>query len=115
MFGFHRLKGDFMKDVLRLKMLLILQNNGTITDFIKDGFTYGQVAEMINKIVVEGYARESEGEIIITDKGKEWVTEFNNTNQLKGSKSWILPEEKSRIEKIDKNEVYLPSRNELHF
>ncbi len=104
-----------MEDSIKLKLLLILKNRGSITDLIKDGFTYGQIADMISHLVEEGYADEIDDQLQVSEKGMKWLNIEFKTNKLKGSESWIVPEKRSKIPQVDKNEVYLPNRNELHF
>lgn len=104
-----------MEDVIRLKILILLKKNGTITELIKDGFTYGQIANMINELVKEDFVKENNNKLSITEIGEKWLGEFEISNKLKGFDSWILPEEKSKIEKFNEKDVYLPHRNELHF
>ncbi len=104
-----------MEETIVIKMLLIIQNNGSITELIKDGFTYGQVANMTTNLVEIGYVEEKEEALVVSEEGKEWLESNFKKNKLIGSERWIVPEEKSKIEKLEINEVYLPSRNELHF
>ncbi|QXP72118.1 hypothetical protein H0I29_08660 [Polaribacter sp. R2A056_3_33] len=98
-----------------IKMLLIIQNNGSITELIKDGYTYGQVANMTTDLVKMGFIEEKEDALKVSEKGQEWLESNFKENKLVGSEKWIVPENKSRIEKLKENEVYLPDRNELHF
>ncbi|CAA0260693.1 hypothetical protein [Tenacibaculum maritimum] len=98
-----------------IKMLLIIKNNGSITELIKDGYTYGQVANMTTDLVKIGYIEEKEEALKVSGKGQEWLESNFKENKLKGSEKWIVPDEKSKIIKLKENEVYLPNRNELHF
>lgn len=104
-----------MKDSIRHKLLLLIRHNGSITELIKDGFTYGQIASLINLLGEEGDLKDIDGKLVLTDKAESWLKEESESKTKKGSGKWILPEEKSKIEKIHRNDVYLPSRNELHF
>ncbi|MEY8862481.1 hypothetical protein [Tenacibaculum singaporense] len=104
-----------MEETTILKMLLIIQNNGSITELLKDGYTYGQIAIMTSQLVEEKYIEEKEDSLVLSAHGKEWLEINFKENKLIGSERWILPENRSKIEKLNKNEVYLPSRNELHF
>lgn len=104
-----------MEDLTRLKLLILLKKNGNITELIKDGFTYGQIANMINKLVIEEYIKDIDEKLSLTDFGEKWMENFKISNKLKGFDSWILPEEKSKIKKFNEKDVYLPHRNELHF
>jgi hypothetical protein len=104
-----------MEETTIIKILLIIQNNGSITELLKDGFTYGQIANMTTDIVEKGYIEEKEDSLVLSENGKKWLESNFKENKLIGSERWIVPENKSRIDKLKENEVYLPSRNELHF
>jgi len=104
-----------MEETTIIKMLLIIQKNGSITELLKDGFSYGQIANMTTDIVEKGYVVEKEGSLILSEDGEKWLESNFKENKLIGSEKWIVPENKSRIVKLKENEVYLPSRNELHF
>lgn len=104
-----------MKDSIRHKLLLLIKHNGSITELIKDGFTYGQIASLINLLGEEADVTDVDGKLVLTEKAENWLKEQSELKPRTGSDKWILPEEKSKIEKIERNEVYLPSRNELHF
>ena len=80
-----------MEDVIRLKILILLKKNGTITELIKDGFTYGQIANMINELVKEDFVKENNNKLSITEIGEKWLGEFEISNKLKGFDSCILP------------------------
>ena len=104
-----------MEEVVRLKMLLIMSNNGSIRELIRDGYTYGQIAMMTNELIKGQYVVEEDHALVLSEKGKGWLSKKLKKNKVKGQESWILPEDKSRIVKLKENEVYLPYRNELHF
>ena len=104
-----------MEEATVIKILLIIQNNGSITELIKDGFTYGQIANMTTDVVKKGYIEEKEDSLVLSETGKKWLESNFKKNKLIGSERWIVSENKSRIDKLKENEVYLPSRNELHF
>lgn len=112
---FLEIKKLIMKDSIRQKLLLLIKHNGSITELIKDGFTYGQIASFINVLGEEEDLKDVNGKIVLSEKAENWLKEQSEIKPRKGSDKWILPEEKSRIEKIDRNYVYLPNRNELHF
>lgn len=104
-----------MEKTIRLKMLLIMSNNGSIKELIRDGFSYGQIATMTNELIKEKYIVEKDNALVLSTKGQKWMSDEMKKNKVKGQESWIVPEDKSRIEKLKENEVYLPNRNELHF
>jgi hypothetical protein len=62
-----------------------------------------------------GYIEEKEETLRVSEEGQNWLDSNFKENKLVGSEKWIVPENKSRIDKLKENEVYLPNRNELHF
>ena len=105
-----------MNNKVKIKILKIISNSGNITELIKDGYTYGQIADMVNLLLDKGYLNETEEEsVIVTKTGHKWLENIYDENKLKGSAKWILEEEKSKIKQLGKNEVYLPNKDELNF
>lgn len=96
-------------------MLLIMSNNGSIRELIREGYSYSQIAIMTSELIEDDYVIEINDQLTLTDKGEKWLSKEFKENKVKGPETWITPEEKSRIKKLEKNEVYLPNRNELHF
>lgn len=104
-----------MENTVKLKMLLVISNNGSIREFIRDGYSYSQIAMMTNELIKEDYVVEKGDKLALTQKAEDWLTDEYKENKVKGPESWIVAEEKSRIQKLKENDVYLPNRNELHF
>lgn len=104
-----------MEEAVKIKFLLIFKNQGSITELLKDGFTYGQIAKFVNDLINEEFIVEKEAKLILSDTAEKWLSDNFKKNKLKGSDSWIVPEEKSKIIKLKENELYLPNRGELHF
>ncbi|KEZ93519.1 hypothetical protein IL45_04720 [Nonlabens ulvanivorans] len=98
-----------------IKILLLVKNNGNISELLKDGYTYGQIARMTNECMDEGFLEKDVNQIKVSTKGLGYLDEkFAKKNKF-GSESWIVPEEKSKIMQLGKNEIYLPNRKELDF
>jgi hypothetical protein len=104
-----------MENTTKIKMLLIMSNNGSIRELIRDGYSYSQIAIMTSELIKEEYVIEKNDNLTLSKKGEEWLLKEFKENKVKGPETWIAAEEKSRIKKLPENEVYLPNRNELHF
>jgi len=104
-----------MKETVKLKMLLIISNGGSIRELLREGYTYSQIAEMTNILIEDNLIEEADNYMVLSDNGKKWLDATLNENKLKSQEKWITPEERSRTVKLKENEVYLPNRNELHF
>ncbi len=105
-----------MQDSILFKILMIVKGNGNITSLIKDGYKYGQIAEFVNYIIVEKYVvRNDKQAIVLSEKGQEKLIELNKKYKRNSSNQWIAPDNKSRVGKLNENDVYLPNQNELFF
>jgi hypothetical protein len=75
------------------------------------GIEYSQVANLLIKATEEGYLLTNpEGILELTQLGKDKLEELNNKIDNK-----ILPENESRIPKIDKFDVYLPKKKNINY
>jgi hypothetical protein len=105
-----------MEDKVLFKILLIIKGNGDITQFLRDGYTYGQIANFINELKERELVDfNEEKRFSISSKGSKELERLNNKYGRKNSDKWIVTEDSSRIEKLGKNQIYLPNRNELNF
>lgn len=97
-------------------LLDIVERNGDIRQLaIKGNLNFKEVGDLVNLALKEKYL-EAENEMIsLTLIGKakmekDWA-EYKRTNK----EEWILPDERSRIRKISKNDIFLPRQDELTF
>ncbi|PZR25890.1 MAG: hypothetical protein DI535_16415 [Citrobacter freundii] len=104
-----------MDNSRRIFLLKVIKFSGDISPLIKGGLEYYQVVDMIGAEVAEGNAETINGELILTQKGNDLLEQLVKQDKRKGSDAWIEPEEESRIPKIEKNEIFLPSQNDLSF
>jgi len=104
-----------MKDTILFKLLLIVKGNGNITDLRKDGHSYVRIAEFINYLEEEELAEKKDGKFTISNTGMKRLKELNKKHDRKNFTQWIVPEDRSRVDKLDKSFVYLPNQNELNF
>jgi len=105
-----------MKEQVLQKVLLIVKGNGNITSLLKDGFKYSQIAEFVNHIITENFVERNEkNSLEISEKGLQKLEELNSKHKRNNSNKWIVPDYKSRIEKLKENDVFLPNQNELFF
>lgn len=75
---------------------------------LKIGLTYTQIASLVYKCINDGYIIKSSSGLTLTEKG-ELRLKKTEDGRVCESGSWISPELDSRIEKIDINDLYLPS------
>lgn len=77
--------------------------------------TFRQIAEYTNYAFANKLIRNSSERIILTKKGIASLTEWEEIYKIKDKEQWIQKEEKSKIDKIDINYIYLPKRWEIDF
>jgi len=104
-----------MKDAILFKLLLIVKGNGNITELKKDGHSYVRIAEFVKYLVDEELAEKKDGKLSLSDIGMKRLKELNKKHDRKNFTQWIVPEDRSRVDKLDKSFVYLPNQNELNF
>ena len=99
----------------KLLLLRIIKFNGNIEPLEKMGFEYVQISEMIKNEITLRNAAIINGELKVTEQGNMLINELNAKYSNQNSEKWIEPEYHSKVEKLKKNDIYLPNPNELWF
>lgn len=97
------------------QLLRIIHFNKALDSLLNSGLEYSQIADLLVDAIANGLVEDGEGKLQLTEAGSEKLSELNSLLHSESTNSWILPEEESRIEKIDKFVIYLPNKNELGF
>ena len=92
----------------KIYLLKSIEKDLPITYLLDIGLVYSQIASMLVEAKNEGLVIESDGEIVLTEFGKEILN--NEENQ---SSNWIFPKDDSKIEKRDIFEIYIPKRDKI--
>jgi len=90
-------------------LLQLVKNRGNILRLVNAGLEHIKIAELIAWAGKENLIIKKNNSIQITPKGKERLKELNRINKS----NWIKPEDKSRIEQIDINAIFVPRKDEL--
>lgn len=92
-------------------LLKLIKDNHSITDLLKRGLTYSQIAMLVEKLDEEKKIEILEEGLKLTSKGLESLN--NNLKMLYPSKKdrWILPNDNLYNEIINKDVIILPSKN----
>jgi hypothetical protein len=97
-------------------LLIIVKKNGDALRLIREGLTYLEIADLTNTALDEGYIEfGKEDELITTAKGDIKILELESQFKKTNKREWISPENKSKIPKLDKDFIFLPHQNEIHF
>jgi len=97
-------------------ILTIVKNNGDAQRLIRAGLSYKQIADITNYSIKEKLIEfTDENRLFITEKGDNMILELNKDFKIRDKNMWIEKENKSRIPRLEKDFVYLPNQNEIHF
>lgn len=104
-----------MKNQHLILLLQIIKNAGSIDSLLDIGYEYSQIANFIVNIKELGLIAEKDGILCLSDKGREKLEELNQKLKRENFEKWVSPEERSRIEKLKENDIYLPNIKKLNF
>lgn len=96
-------------------LLHITRYNGSVDRLIDLGLEYSQIAKYVLEAIENGYIINNDGILELTDLGQSKMEELKEKIYQISPGKWIIPEEKSRIDKIGKFDIYLPNRENLGF
>lgn len=90
--------------------LRLVEANGQLSSLMKQGFSYGQIALMIQQQEQEGYIEIGEDTIILTEKGKQYLKEHMKTGEENKTRAWILPQMVYYHTPISSEDIVLPKK-----
>lgn len=86
--------------------LQLIKNKGSVLKLIEEGFSYSQIAQMLNDCIIRGLIVEGEDSLEITAHGKKYLEK----RRCIGTNS-IIALDKYRVKNDAKlEEFYLPGR-----
>lgn len=96
-------------------LLDIIQKNGSVNRLTNNGLSYEEVADGINFLINEKLIEYKNDKIVLTKNGNIEQKKLEIIFKKKNKNEWILPYEKGRIAKLEKNFIFVPRQNELTF
>lgn len=93
-------------------LLQLIYAGADVDALLERGLEFSQIAEMISSLIEEEFIEETNSELKVTKLGLERITKGIKKLNIKGG--WISPLDQYRIEKLDKEDVYLPWFNTYH-
>lgn len=99
----------------KYNLLDIILKNGSINRLTRDGVPIELISKLINNLVLEHYIEYRDEKIKLTEKGMEELKKLEIIFKKIVKDEWIVPDEKSRVVKLDKNSIFVPKQNELTF
>ncbi|WP_319778095.1 hypothetical protein [Maridesulfovibrio sp.] len=92
------------------KLLGLILNESPLEYLTRNGLDYSQIFELISEAIDLGFLSYEEDLLVLTDKGVEFISIGKISSK---PSEWILPEDYSRIEKIDPEEIFLPKKSTI--
>jgi len=96
-------------------LLNIVKNNGDIKKLTRLGVKFRAIAELTESFINSELIKYDNGVISITEKGLDSITNLEGKYKQFDKNSWIEPKNDCKISTIDKDFVFLPMQDELHF
>lgn len=96
-------------------LLNIIENSGNIKKLLRENLSYKDISELVNKLAQDELLTYVDEKIVLTEKGKKYLTDNKHLLKETNKENWIKPENKSRIKKHERNFIYLPNQTELDF
>lgn len=104
-----------MKAKNKVLLLNVIHENGNVNLLRHYNISFREIAELVNENVDLGFLINSDGIITLSDRGKEFLNSNIHLIKEQDKSKWIDLDIKNKISKIDKNDVFLPSRNGFSF
>lgn len=104
------------EDEVRLRVLLIIEKNGSIDDLYNLGFKYFQITKFLKEEISNKNAKLEDGKLIITEKGIQEKQKIIDSLQIEKLEKYVMPQLSSqKMDFMDIDELFIPSENELPF
>lgn len=97
------------------QILEIVYTNSDVRKLVSQGLNYEQISLYTGVAIEEGFLEFHNKILRLTEKGQQRLESDAPQFRSKNKRDWILPEEKSRSRRIDKNDIFVPNQNELSF
>ncbi len=96
-------------------LLNVIKTNGDIRKLKREGIDYKKIAELTKSAITQKLVNYKGDKITLSDKGKEKLKSLETDYKVRDKKQWIMAENKSKIPKLEKDFIFLPNQNEIHF
>lgn len=96
------------EDLQIVYLLKVLQRNGDVSLLLRQGLSYVQIANLMDKMIEDGTLLEREDGIQVTEKGMSLLGYYESRLSFKKKVDWIAFLETEKFEPISLTEIYLP-------
>jgi hypothetical protein len=104
-----------MNDYTITLLLNLVNKKGNILRLRREHLSFKQIVELTDDAVARGLIAYSDKKIGLTEKGVTMLAENEHLIKKMNKAEWIELDIKNKTKPFPKNEVFLPSRNELSF
>lgn len=96
-------------------LLNAIKKNTDIKRLVREGLSYTDISNLTKKAIANGLLTYNDEKISLSEQGDLLYEQIKNTYKRTNKDEWIEKDEKSRIDKIDKNFIFVPRQSELTF
>ena len=96
-------------------LLNVVKNNGDIKRLTREGLNFREIAELSNQAIKDNLITYKESSVCISQLGLETIERLGERFKILDKDKWIDKEKKSRIPKLSKDFIFLPSQNDINF
>lgn len=96
-------------------LLDVILKNGSPKRLLRQGMSFKQIAEYINKVIELNFVSYINEKITLTDLGVNKLKQLESYYKKTNKNEWIDKDIKNKTLKIEKDFLYLPNQNELTF
>ncbi|PTX61471.1 hypothetical protein C8N46_104114 [Kordia periserrulae] len=106
----------FNEEEIKLRVLLIIEKNGSIDDLYNAGFKYFQITKFLKEEISNNNAEFVDDKLVITKKGIKEKQRLIELLKIEKLEKFVMPQLSSKkIDLINLNDVFIPSEDELTF
>ncbi len=99
----------------KILLLHLIKSKGNIKQLTREGLTYKNISELLDILVREELIIYDELKIKLTESGNKYLNDGRILIKKQQKNLWIEGENKSKIPKLEKDFIFLPNQNEIHF
>ncbi|PWV44626.1 hypothetical protein [Chitinophaga sp. S165] len=103
------------QDKLSSLLLHIIKEDTNVRQLIHYGLSYREIAELIEQNITSGNLNGDNDVISLTKQGEDYLNANRKLIKERDKSKWIDLDLKHKITKIDKDDVFLPTRDKLSF
>ncbi len=96
-------------------LLSVVKNNGDVKRLIREGLDYKEISELTSHSISNGFILYDNDNVSLSEMGEKLFIDLDNKLKITDKSKWIEKENDSRITKMEKDFIFLPNQNELHF